>query len=158
MERRPRGSSVEDAGSYTGYDGHYEGGKFVFASKEERDRYLVATYGYLRNGYREPEEPTDERPPILYGACKCAGCRRAGAGTWHDETERMAYQAAVEGNPRRDGEGPMAYSQRVAAAVEGKYQQAGMTMPRRGLSQREWAARQWEVRKSGGHAHYVEGE
>lgn len=155
MERRPRGSSLPDQGRYTGYEGHFEGGTFVFASKDERDRFLVATYGYARNGFREPEDPTDERPPIKYGACRCRGCKKNGAGTWQNETERMTYLAAVDGNPKGATEGPMAYSQRIATIVEGKYQAIGQTMPRRGKSQREWTERHWEVKKSG-MAHYEE--
>lgn len=123
MEPRRR-SDGPDVSKYYGFKGAWdkEVNAFVFASKEERDRYQISTYGGVRNGWREPDEPTDERPPILYGVCRCRGCQEYGGDVWHDETERMTYHAAIESNPKAEDEGPMAYAQRIAKIVEGKYQ------------------------------------
>lgn len=33
-----------------------------FQSQDERDRWQVRQYGHLRNGFREYDEPTDDRP------------------------------------------------------------------------------------------------
>jgi hypothetical protein len=34
----------------------------VFPSQDERDRWQVRQYGAVRNGFREYDEPTDDRP------------------------------------------------------------------------------------------------
>jgi hypothetical protein len=124
---------------YYGFKGSWdkEINAFVFVSKEERDRYQVATYGGVRNGWREADDPTDDRPLILRGACRCRGCREYGGEVWHDETERMTYHAAIESNPKREDEGPMAYAQRIAAVVAGKYSRAVQGMPHVRMSRRE---------------------
>lgn len=141
----PRGGSggVSD---YSGFKGYWDNvmNAFVFESQAERDRYLVSKYGYLRNGFRDPEDPQDERPP------------RRGSQFWTNESERLIYEAAVQKYPRNPGEGPMAYAARIGAAVTGAYKSAGQTMPRRGMSQREWREKAWQVKKAGGHAHFEE--
>ena len=132
-------SSRPDLSKYSGFKGDWDNTlkAFVFASKEERDRFQVATYGAVRNGWREPEEPTDERQLILYGACRCRGCREYGGDVWHDDTERMTYHAAIESNPKREDEGPMAYSQRISRIVEGKYKRVVQAMPHTRMSRIE---------------------
>jgi hypothetical protein len=97
-----------------------------------------------RLGFRYPEEPVDERPVLVWGRF------------WTSEAERHTYETAVEKHPRRPTEGALSYAARISAVVTGAYQQAGLAMPRRGMSQREWSARQWEVKKAGGHAHFEE--
>jgi hypothetical protein len=94
-------------------------------------------------GFRYPEEPVDERPVLRWSQF------------WTNEAERLTYEAAVEKHARKPGEGPMAYAQRLSSIVTGMYQRAGQAMPRRGMSQREWAARQWETKRSG-MQHYSE--
>ena len=37
-------------------------GPSYFASQDERDRWQVRQYGAVRNGFREMDEPTDDRP------------------------------------------------------------------------------------------------
>jgi len=68
--RKHVGSSSRgpDPEKYAGFKGSWDKDldAFVFASKEERDRYQVAKYGAVRNAYREEHEPTDERPPLKY--------------------------------------------------------------------------------------------
>jgi len=61
-----------------------------------------------RMGYRWPEEPPDGRPVIN---------RRP---FWTDESERLTYEHAVETNPRRPGERPLVYIQRIATLVESR--------------------------------------
>jgi hypothetical protein len=90
-----------------------------------------------RKGYREPWEPEDERPVIAYGACQCRGCREYGGDFWRDKTEQMTYDSAVESNPKRENEGPMAYIQRISALVEGKYQRADKGMPHVRMSRQD---------------------
>ena len=59
-----------------------------------------------RKGYREPDEPPDDRPVIVR------------APFWRDESERLTYEHAVESWPRRQGEGAMSYIARIAGIVE----------------------------------------
>jgi len=80
-----------------------------------------------RLGYRTEFDRTDERPLLIYPE-----------PFWTDETERMTYEDAVEANPRREDEGPMAYVARISAVVEGKYQRAPVAaMPRPRMSRVE---------------------
>ncbi len=39
----------------------------VFDSREARDRWQLATYGHVRNGFREPDALPDDRPIVLRG-------------------------------------------------------------------------------------------
>lgn len=123
---------------FTGYKGAWdkELGTFVFVSKEERDRFQIDTYGRVRNGFREPDEPEDDRPMLDTHRCRCKGCREH-EGFWRDSTERMTYADSVEANPKRDDEGPMAYAARISAVVVGKYQKAGKPMPTMHMGRRE---------------------
>lgn len=118
-----------------------ENGVFIFASQEERDRYQLARYGRLRYGFRLPEEPpegpNDSRPVLVWQPF------------WRSEGERLTYETAVQKNPKRPDEGPMAYASRIASIVTGAYQQAGLEMPRRGMSQKEWRDRQWQIKREG---------
>lgn len=99
-----------------------------------------------RMGFRDPDiEPMEDGRPVLMRS-----------QFWTSEAERFLYEATVEKHPRKPGEGPMTYMERLSAAVTGAYKAAGQPMPRRGLSQRQWAERAWEVKKAGGHAHYEE--
>lgn len=123
LSRRGGSSRVLDPEKYRGFKGAFDRDTFVFESTEERDRFQVATYGHVRNGWREPDEPTDERPAILHGACRCRGCRRYQREFWRDETERMTYEDAVAANPRGQGEGPATYIKRIGSIVAGKYAQ-----------------------------------
>lgn len=76
-----------------------------------------------RLGYREPDEPPDERPCIVR------------APFWRDKSEQLTYEHAVQSNPRKSGEGPMAYIQRIAELVKGKLQGV-QSMPK--VEREEW--------------------
>ena len=89
-----------------------------FHNSEERDRWQLRQYGHVRNGFRTEEEPRDDRP-LLYEP----------EPFWCDETERLSYEAAKEAHPKDGDEGPLAYVQRLAAIVAGRYEAAGKPMP-----------------------------
>lgn len=73
-----------------------------------------------RRGYREPGDPPDHRRTIVRGEF------------WEFPTERFTYEVAAEGNPRREGEGRLAYVARLAAIATGKLQgEAVKRFPRR---------------------------
>lgn len=57
-------------------------------------------------GFRWPEEPPDGRPVIVMGS------------PFASESERLAYEYAVEENPRGRNEGVLAYITRIAETVE----------------------------------------
>jgi hypothetical protein len=139
MEARRRSSSGPDPEKYAGFKGSWDkdANAFVFASMEERDRYQIATYGHVRNGWREDDEPTDERPLILHGACPCAGCREYSGDIWRDKTESMTYEDAIEAAPIQPDEYRLAYLAKISAKVEGKYQRAGKSMPHVRMSRQE---------------------
>lgn len=101
----------------------------VFASKEERDRWQIQEYGQVRNGFRELTEPRDDRPLLTEPD-----------PFWMDYTEQLAYEAAVEANPKREGEGALTYCQRILDAVGVRYAKAGLEMPRT-LTRREREAK-----------------
>ena len=134
--RRSGGADVE---KYSGFKGAWDKdiNAFVFASKEERDRYQIATYGSVRNGWREGDEPTDDRPLILHGVCPCAGCRQYGGDIWQDETERMTYESAAEADRPQDADTLLSYLGRISRAVEGKYARAVRPMPHVRMSRQE---------------------
>lgn len=92
-----------------------------------------------RLAYRLPEDSPDDRELVLRPS-----------PFWSSEAEQFTYEAAVQKNPRKQGEGPMAYAARVAAVVSGVYRSAGQPMPRRWMSQREWMNRQNAVKAAGG--------
>lgn len=79
-----------------------------FHSMEERDRWQIATYGQVRNAFREADEPPDERPVIS---------RRP---FWTDDSEREAYEHVVQSNPRRLNDGPGTYIARLASIAQGR--------------------------------------
>jgi len=122
MEPRRR-SEGPDIGKYAGFKGSWDkdSNAFVFASMEERDRYQIATYGHVRNGWREDDEPSDERPLILHGVCPCAGCREYSGDIWRDKTERMTYEDAAEADHPRPEDTLLDYLARVSTAVSGRY-------------------------------------
>lgn len=91
----------------------------VFGSKDERDRWQIMQYGNIRNAFREPNEAPDGRPVLVYPD-----------PFWSDYTEELNYEAVVEVNSKRDGEGLLTYLGRVLEAVGSKYSKAGLEMPR----------------------------
>lgn len=130
MERK----RPELVGRYEGFKGHFDSGVFVFESMEERDRYQIATYGQVRNGWREPDEPTDSRPLIVRG------------GAWKDESERLTYEHAMESNPKGADEGPLAYIMRIAGLVQRRRSAAAKDFPKPDrLSPVEYHKRQVEL-------------
>ena len=135
---RPRRSEGRDRdlSKYDGFKGAWDKdvNAFVFASMDERDRYQIATYGHVRNGWREDDEPTDERPLILRGVCPCAGCREYSGDIWHDKTEQMTYEDAVAAEPIKDDDYRLAYLAKISAKVEGKYRRADKAMPHTRMS------------------------
>lgn len=56
-----------DRTRYSGFRGTFTNGKFYFESQEERDRYQIATYGAVKNGWREPDEAPGGRLRITRG-------------------------------------------------------------------------------------------
>jgi hypothetical protein len=58
----------QDWGKYDGFRVHWDKDlrTFVFDSKDERDRWQIKQYGQVRNGFREPDDPDDGRPAIIY--------------------------------------------------------------------------------------------
>ena len=80
-----------------------------------RERHEASDTG--RMGFREPDEPPDERPLI------------ARTPFWKDESEKLTYEHAVQVNPRKPGEGAMTYLQRLAEYVKGKLDSAVRAMP-----------------------------
>ena len=85
----------------------------VFASQEERDRWQIAQYGHVKNGYREPEDYNDGRGALLPPPF------------WNDGSEQLSYEYAVESNPIREGEGWLTYLGRVIASLP-----PGLKVPR----------------------------
>ena len=83
--------------------------------------------------FRYPDEPLDGRPVLLWSQF------------WSDESERMAYEQAVNEHPKRGDEGAFSYLARISAIVTGSYQRVGLNMPRR-MSQAEWTRRQNEAK------------
>lgn len=136
LKRRP--NNPADVSRFQGYKGAWdkELGTFVFVSKEERDRFQIDTYGQVRNGFRELDEPEDDRPMIDRDRCRCSDCRDH-EGFWKDRTERMTYEDAVEANPRRPEEGPLAYAARISGLVTERYKRAVKSMPRAHQTRRE---------------------
>ena len=107
----------------------------MFATQWERDQWQVRQYGQVRQGFREPEEPQDERPRLI-----------PGEPFWSDESERMTYDQAVLSNVQRPDEGAGSYIQRLATIVAGKYQSAGKTIPQR-MSRRAMEERLARLRR-----------
>ena len=89
---RSRKSSrdAEKAAKYDGFKGAWDDqlDAFVFLSMEERDRYQVATYGAVRNGFRHEHEPVDSRPLLFYPD-----------PFWESSEERAAWLRAVDACP-----------------------------------------------------------
>lgn len=83
-----------DAAKYAGFRVRWdrEVGGFIFESKEERDRWQVQHYGQVRNAFRTPDEPTDERPCLK--ECNCRACREH-QGLWRNHGQREAYETAA---------------------------------------------------------------
>jgi len=59
-----------------------------FDSKEDRDRYQIAKYGQIRNGFRQEWEPTDDRPLLVYSE-----------PFWESSEEQAAWVRAVQSCP-----------------------------------------------------------
>ena len=138
MEPRRRRDNPDDE-KYAGFKGSWDKDikAFVFASMEERDRYQIATYGHVRNGWREDDEPDDGRQLILHGACPCAGCREYEGDIWRDKTERMTYEDAIAAEPIQPDEYRLAYLAKISAKVEGKYGRLAKAMPHARMSRVE---------------------
>ena len=138
--RRHGGNSSRgpDPEKYTGFKGEWDGSinAFVFASKDERDRYQIATYGAVRNGYREEHEPTDSRPPLKYPE-----------PFFESSEERAAWLRAVQSCPL-DQYGSMdvfAYLAEVGKVATGLRGNV-LSMPRQRMSRRERDERLKELR------------
>lgn len=84
------GFDDEDRGKYAGFKVHWDKdvNTFVFDTKEERDRWQIKQYGKVRNCFRDPDEPVDEQPVIVYRD-----------PFWKDEDERLRYERAVKAAP-----------------------------------------------------------
>ena len=80
-----------------------------------------------RMGFRHDWEPRDGRPLVAFDSCRCAACR-VRVGIWASDIERQTYEAAVALNPRRPGEGPMAYIRRISGIVTDE-QRVGRPVP-----------------------------
>jgi len=126
-------SGDADIGKYAGFKGAWDKdiNGFVFASKEERDRFQEATYGHVRNGFRGEHEPTDDRPLVIYPE-----------PFWESSEEMGAWVRAVQScPPSQSGDmdtfAYMAEVGRLALALPGGVRK----MPRRGLTRAEMDAR-----------------
>jgi hypothetical protein len=63
---------------------------------------------------------------VDYGPCRL----RYLEPIWESEVERFTYMNAVEGHPRRDDEGPLAYVARISALVTARFRgEAAKKMP-----------------------------
>jgi len=97
----------------------------VFRDPAERDRWQLQQYGRLKYGFRTEDEPAssqwgyDSRPLLIYPH-----------PFWHDESERLTYEHAVETHKLGADEGPGSYIIRLAESVEGKLAAAGKSWPR----------------------------
>lgn len=107
----------------------------VFASKDERDRWQIETYGAVRNGFREEYEQEDGRPAL-----------RILEPPWADKTEQLAYEDAAETDRPRPEDTLLSYLARVSAAVKGKYGGVLPKMRRPGLSRVERERRVQQLR------------
>jgi len=92
--QEPDLDSSLDAAKYAGFKVRWDPQirTFVFESQEERDRWQVHRYGRVRNAFRTPDEPTDERPCLK--DCNCAACREH-HGFWRNPSEREAFETAA---------------------------------------------------------------
>lgn len=88
-----------------------------------------------RMGFRWPGEPPDERPMIAVDACRCKACVE---DRKHKTVLEAVYETAVQSNPRRPDEGPMAYVERISGLVsdDSAVNQLTKRMPRPGLSRK----------------------
>jgi hypothetical protein len=79
-----------DTSRYEGFKGAYDkfAGTYIFESMEERDRFQREKYGAVRNGYRKEDEPTDERPLLIYPE-----------PVWESAAEMNAWLRAVQSCP-----------------------------------------------------------
>lgn len=97
-----------------------------------RDAPRNADPSQIRNGYRLPSEPPDERPLVVFtelghphirdGQGRIIDAETVGSprGFWDSETERMTYEHAVQANPRRASEGLMDYIMRIGSIARGR--------------------------------------
>jgi len=111
-----------------------------------------------RKGYREPDEPPDERPVIAYTDFR-RGYKRNDFGRivdsdtgeppgdpfWRDRSEQLVYENAAESNPRKAGEGAFSYIQRLAAIAEQEFGRM-KEMPQTKLTRRQTDERLAELR------------
>lgn len=67
--------------------------------------------------WRQPHEPPDGR--------RCLNARPF----WSSLTEQLTFENVVDANPQREGEGPFAYIERLAEAVEPKLAKLPRAMP-----------------------------
>lgn len=93
-----------------------------------------------RMGWRWPEEVPDGRPVIDVRPF------------WTNESERLTYEHAAETHPRRPGEGPISYIQRLAGIAAGRLavkQPPAKAMPpkQRTLTDAEWNERNNALQK-----------
>lgn len=97
-----------DATKYHGFKVHWDrdANGWVFDSKDERDRWQLQQYGHVRNGFREPEEPLDERRATRFQP----------KPDWTYE-EEMRYLRAVRALPIKEY-GHMTPYQYMAATCE----------------------------------------
>lgn len=128
-----------------GYDNSGETAKPPeFKNAEERDAWQIATYGHVRNAFREPDEPPDGRPLIYRDPF------------WKDASEQSVYEHASATNPRRPGEGAMSYIARLAAIAEARLKSvpkvrlppaAKVVVNERQLTDGQWNERSNELEK-----------
>lgn len=78
-------------------------------------------------GFREPDEPRDDRPVIKR------------TKFWADHTERATYEAAVEMHPKQAGEGTLDYLTRIIKIATGKLATLPKSLPK--VEQEEWDPR-----------------
>jgi hypothetical protein len=107
----------------------------TFESREERDRWQVAKYGHVRNGFREEGEESDGRPLLVYPE-----------PFWESPTEESFWLRAVRSCPlsqygHLDAFAYLAEVAKVATGLSGGVK----SMPR--MSRRRWDQRLMTLRE-----------
>lgn len=124
-----RRHGTPDVSRFEGFKGVFDkaANTFVFASADERDRFQVAKYGAVRNGFRHEWEQTDDRPLLIYPE-----------PFWESSEEQAAWLRAVQSCPlgeygHLDAFVYLAEVGKLAAGIRGPVK----SMPRRGLTRRQ---------------------
>ena len=78
---------------------------------------ILRPWDFGKKGYREPGDPTDERPVIRRDPF------------WENPMEQSVYERAVKERPIKMGESLLDYLQAIVKQATGKDAEAGQSMP-----------------------------